>query len=66
MLWRGTGGGKRVVVPSLWNCCLGLVRASAESEGSYKLTVCWLQKVLEADSVPGLAGSSQIHLVVLF
>lgn len=50
--------GKRGMVPSLQNCCLGSVGASEESEGSYKWTVCWLQMVLEADSVPGLAGSS--------
>lgn len=58
MLWGGISIGKRNMVPWLRNCCPELVEASEESEGSSKLTVYWLQKVLEADSVPGLAGSS--------
>lgn len=45
------------MVPWLRKCWVGLVETPEESGDGSQLTVCWFLKVLEADSVPGLAAS---------
>ena len=43
---------------------MGLLEAAEDPEGSSQMTGYLLQKVLEADSVAGLAAPSSFHLLV--
>ena len=61
MLQGGTCIRNRKMVPWLRNCWMALMEAFEESEEGPQLTLCSLLMILEADSAPRLASSSQIH-----
>lgn len=60
-LTRKGNTGNRHLVPWLRNCWMGFLAASAECRENLHLGMCWLLKVLEAGSVPGIPASLWCH-----